>query len=192
MSADTPRTDATEGSDGTIDACAPLCELARTLERELAEAEARDEFNWNIIKGCMEELEMKDMGPSMIRGEIQEWKCSHERLKAKEVAATDRAVLLALERDTLRAERERLERVLAINKSDTDSIIASIRARVTELEQDKARLDWLEDNHNWILAAEFESPTFSCGSNENFQNWALKVATVRQAIDAARTNKSSG
>lgn len=58
------------------------------LEVELSEAKAEvarmkasDEFNWNIIKGCMDELEMVDMGASMIRGEIQEWKYSHARLK---------------------------------------------------------------------------------------------------------------
>jgi hypothetical protein len=120
MNTDTPRTDAEEAKlraewlhahNAPKDWVILREHEVAAIKRELAEAKARDEFNWNIIKGCMEELEMKDMGPSMIRGEIQEWKCSHERLKAKEVAATDRAVLLALERDTLRAEVEELKRL---------------------------------------------------------------------------------
>lgn len=80
---------------------------ATRLAAEVERLKAQDEFQWGILKGCMDELEMVDMGPSMIRGEIREWKCSHGRLKAKEVAATDRAVLLAMERDQLRAEVER-------------------------------------------------------------------------------------
>lgn len=55
--------------------------------------------------------------------------------------------------------------------------------------EDSKRIDWLEAHHNWLLAAETEpAGTFSCGSNQNFQNWALKVPSVRAAIDAARSH----
>lgn len=55
-----------------------------------------------------------------------------------------------------------------------------------EAGSDTARMDWLQSNHDWLICAETDpSGTFSSGSNQNFQNWATKVKTVRQAIDAA-------
>ncbi len=59
---------------------------------------------------------------------------------------------------------------------------AVLRARVAELEQDKARLDWLEDGgHAFGTRYVGEAHARAVGQ-DNFSS----AATVRAAIDAAR------
>ncbi len=84
--------------------CISLHGRNEKLQKDLATALAERDFFWKIISECMEQLEMKDMGPSMMRGEIQEWLLQVGYLKEKEVKATDRATLLQLERDSLKAQ----------------------------------------------------------------------------------------
>lgn len=73
-----------------------------------------------------------------------------------------------------------------------DRILTALAPYLKGEPGDSELLDWLDKHHNWILCAESESPTFSCGSNENFQNWALKVPTVRAAIRAAIKSAQRG
>lgn len=89
---------------------------------------------WSIIKECMKELEMTDKAPSMLRAEIQELKCDNARLKAKEVAETDRAVLLLVCAEKAEA---RAQAIADAAKIEADQL----NSRVAELEQALALID---------------------------------------------------
>lgn len=81
----------------------------------------------------------------------------------------------------LAAEVSRLRNLLKLSATPTP-----------DAGEDGELLDFLQANHDWILCAETDpAGTFSCGSNGNFQNWATKVPTVREAIRSACAAKSN-
>ena len=85
--------------------------------------------------------------------------------------------------DKLQKENADLRQSLENHAQANDKLVVE----VADLRRDRERMDWLQSNHNWMLAAETDpAGTFSSGSNGNFQTWALKASTVRNAIDAAR------
>lgn len=93
------------GHRTTAEWCKAVDEHHAATELELARVKASDASLWKIVSECMTELGMVNQAPSLMRGEIQEWKCQVGYLKEKEVKATDRAVLLQLELDRLRAQQ---------------------------------------------------------------------------------------
>lgn len=56
-------------------------------------------------------------------------------------------------------------------------------AMITDLHKDRERLNFLQANPHVMLAADDRG--WTSGHAENFQNYALNVPTIREAIDAA-------
>ena len=133
---------------------------------ELARVKASDDFNWKIIRDCMDELEMKDMGPSMMRGEIQEWKLQVGYLKEKEVRATDRAVMLKLEVDRLTAER--------------DAVVKALNEIAKIIGISYAIGDRLAKKDGWIKAILYKVQKTHLGRVDE------KIATLTAALSTAR------
>jgi hypothetical protein len=92
-----------------------------------------------------------------------------------------------------RAECQRLAGLLSEARSDRNATVARLEAEKRGLEEDKARLDWLETQGrigSWIAMYEDH------GGPESWKTWEVTEPqadgyegsgmTVRQAIDAAR------
>jgi hypothetical protein len=103
---DTPRTDSTEGSDGSQRACDDLANLARTLERELAKAKAAIE----AMPTCRCEMSTDDQcqlafNNAQLRADIKQLRaCIADALEAYNDAdsqGVERRLLRGLEKHLL-------------------------------------------------------------------------------------------
>ncbi len=137
---------------------------------------------------------------SLIPGEIDEWLASHKLVKAKEVAATDRAIRLSLELAEVKKQlvtivsdetfpRTSLFDQLTMDRLQSRATAAEQKlqqatAEGEELRKDKERLDWLESLYANVRVSLVD------GSRENLAYvWA--APRMRELIDAARSPKES-
>jgi len=166
----------------------PFVLLARKFANELMAAKAeiaRLERNLEFVAGVRdrhvamfndEQSRAERTEAELSKVQVQlESVCNSMQREAEQyretlIRITERAEKAEADNAQLRAEIERLNNVLAINKSDTDHIIISqrtnlvqLRAHAAELEKDKARLD------------KIDYPSFIDGGDQGYGYWSWEV-----------------
>ncbi len=147
--------------------------------------------------GC---LEMDKASLEYLRDQLRAEldKSRSENLTVRAVAGDKYPdALLLKEVHELRAELEKVRGDLSARTIERDALLGSVMDRIhdrdrwqamaKELEEDKLRLDWLDENRpkqsyhsGWVVQAGDE------GSNWGLVRSAMKTKSIRQAIDAAR------
>jgi hypothetical protein len=181
---DTPRTDMAYKTHGFGDASIVPADFARQLERELADAVAAN---------------------AALREEVARLDRDKPWLTEANAMANDLRTQLATAQtfaDNQAEEIERLQTELEANAWKISPAMAQaqidqLNAKVAELEQDKARLDWLCAQAYWPHEVPNDGISLAIAENAITHggitlNARQDEATIRAAIDAARSASKEG